>query len=70
MATKFSAHFFVKESRSLGSFQKVEITWPENKDRSTLYLEETRNGRITRMISSMTGWPAESIRLDELRPLN
>jgi hypothetical protein len=70
MATKFSAHFFVKESNAVGSFQKVEITWPENRDRSTLYVEEKRNGRITNMISSLTGWPASSIRLDELRPLN
>jgi len=70
MATKFNARYWVKESNGNRSLQNVEINWPENKDRSTLYYEEKQNGRVTRMISSATGWPSNSITLDELKPLN
>ncbi len=70
MATKFNARYWVKESNGNRSLQNVEINWPENKDRSTLYYEEKQNGRVTRMISSATGWSSNSITLDELKPLN
>jgi hypothetical protein len=70
MATSFNARYWVKESNGNRSLQSVEIRWPEDKDRSTLYYEEKVNGRITRMISSATGWPSTSITLDELKPLN
>ncbi len=70
MATKFNARYWVKESNGNRSLQNVEINWPENKDRSTLYYEEKQNGRVTRIISSATGWPSNSITLDELKPLN
>ena len=70
MATKFNARYWVKESNGNRSLQNVEINWPENKDRSTLYYEEKQNGRVTRMISSATGWSSNYITLDELKPLN
>jgi hypothetical protein len=70
MATSFNARYWVKESNGNRSLQNVEIRCSEDKDRSTLYYEEKLNGRITRMISSATGWPTTSITLDELKPLN
>jgi len=39
MATKFNARYWVKESNGNRSLQNVEINWPVNKDRSTLYYE-------------------------------
>jgi hypothetical protein len=69
MATKFNANFYVKEGHNQG-WQNVEINWPKDQDRSTLYLEEKQNRRISRMIAAQTGYQFESIRLEELKPLN
>jgi|JI10StandDraft_1071094.scaffolds.fasta_scaffold536317_1 type II secretory pathway pseudopilin PulG len=67
MGRIFKARYWVKlPNGNTKQGNEIEFTFPEDIDRASLYVEEKRGGRVSNIISSLTGHSASSIEVKEL----
>ena len=69
MIRKYNARYILLEANGSRSYKDIDITYPEDKSRDTVYREEKESKRVSNIIASLTGYPSNRIELRELKEL-
>ena len=69
MIRKYNARYILLEANGSRSYKDIDITYPEDKSRDTVYREEKESRRVSNIIASLTGYPSNRIELRELKEI-